>query len=99
MIIDWIVLLSIILFFIGILVVLLRKNMLTIFMGIELMINAANLTLVRYGVLHNVAETFVLVLFSMAIAAAEAVIGLSIIIAIFRQYGNTSTEKTTLLRW
>ena len=67
-------------------------------MGIELMINAANLLLVRFGVLYNVAETFVLVLFSMAIAAAEVVIGLSIIISIFRQYRSISTEKTVLLK-
>jgi NADH-quinone oxidoreductase subunit K len=73
-----------ILFIIGTVGVLIRRNPLVIFMSIEMMLNAANLTLVAYSNhLHNM-EGQIFVFFVMTVAAAEVVVGLAIIVAIFR---------------
>jgi len=73
-----------ILFIIGTVGVLIRRNPLVIFMSIEMMLNAANLTLVAYANhLHNM-EGQIFVFFVMTVAAAEVVVGLAIIVAIFR---------------
>jgi NADH-quinone oxidoreductase subunit K len=73
-----------ILFIIGTLGVLIRRNPLVIFMSIEMMLNAANLTLVAYANhLHNM-EGQIFVFFVLTVAAAEVVVGLAIIVAIFR---------------
>ena len=73
-----------ILFIIGTLGVLIRRNPLVIFMSIEMMLNAANLTLVAYAHALRNMEGQIFVFFVMSVAAAEVVVGLAIIVAIFR---------------
>jgi NADH-quinone oxidoreductase subunit K len=76
--------LSAILFTIGVVGVLVRRNPLVIFMSIELMLNAANLAFVAFGRAPGAADGQVIVFFVMTVAAAEVAVGLAIIVAIFR---------------
>jgi NADH-quinone oxidoreductase subunit K len=91
--------LSVVLFGIGVLGVLVRRNPLVIFMSIELMLNAANLALVAFGQRHGTADGQALVFFVMCVAAAEVAVGLAIIVAIFRLRSRLSVDELSLLRW
>lgn len=90
--------LSALLFTIGSITVLLRRNGIIVFMGIELMLNAANLALVTFSRMHGNLEGQVFAFFVMVVAAAEVVIGLAIIIAIFRTRRSASVDDVNLLR-
>jgi len=89
---------SAILFTIGVIGVLLRRNAIIMFMCIELMLNAVNISLVAFSRVHGM-EGQILVFFVMAVAAAEAAVGLAIIIAIFRHYEVVDLDRFNLLRW
>ena len=89
---------SAILFTIGVIGVLLRRNAIIVFMCIELMLNAANISLVAFSRLHGI-EGQIFVFFVMAVAAAEAAVGLAIIIAFFRLRGSTDVDELSLLKW
>jgi NADH-quinone oxidoreductase subunit K len=78
------VMLSAVLFILGAMGVLLRRNAILLFMSVELMLNAANLALVAFAKQWNQAEGHLFVFFVMAVAAAEVAIGLALIVAIFR---------------
>jgi NADH-quinone oxidoreductase subunit K len=91
--------LSAILFTIGVVGVLVRRNPLVIFMSIELMLNAANLALVAFGHRTGRADAQVLVFFVMTVAAAEVAVGLAIIVAIFRLRRRLSVDELSLMRW
>jgi len=91
--------LSAVLFALGVLGVIVRRNPLVIFMSVELALNAANLALVAFGLRHGSADGQVLVLFVMAVAAAEVAVGLAIIVAIFRLRERLSVDDLSLLRW
>ncbi len=97
--IDWFLALSAVLFCIGVIGVLVRKNAIVIFMSVELMLNAVNLTLISFSSYYGNIEGVILVFFSLAVAAAEAVVGLAIIIAIFRNNLSVDVSKVNLLRW
>jgi NADH:ubiquinone oxidoreductase subunit K len=97
--IDWYLALSAILFTIGVIGVLIRRNAIVIFMCIEMMLNAVNLTLVSFSAYHGDVAGQILVFFSLSVAAAEAVVGLAIIIAIFRNNLSVDITKINLLRW
>ncbi len=81
---NWYLALSAVLFVIGVLGVLLRRNVIVILMSVELMLNAVNLTLVSASQAFGDVSGQILVFFVMAVAAAEAAVGLAIVIAIFR---------------
>ncbi len=89
---------SAILFGIGVLGVLLRRNAIIVFMCIELMLNAANISLVAFSRVHGI-EGQIFVFFVLAVAAAEAAVGLAIIIAIFRHFEVVDLDSFKLLRW
>ncbi len=91
--------LSAILFTIGVTGVIIRRNAIVVFMCIELMLNAVNLGFIgfAYGMQSIVGVMFVF--FVLIVAAAEAVIGLSIILAIFRNKGTLNIDEINLLRW
>jgi NADH-quinone oxidoreductase subunit K len=91
--------LSAVLFSIGVLGVVVRRNPLVIFMSIELALNAANLGLVAFGHRHGSADGQALVLLVMAVAAAEVAVGLAIIVAIFRVRQRLSVDDLSLMRW
>jgi NADH-quinone oxidoreductase subunit K len=87
------------LFAVGTLGVLLRRNALVIFMSVELMLNAVNLTLVTFARMRGELNGQVLAFFVMVVAAAEVVVGLAIIVAIFRRKRSASVDDARMLRW
>ena len=90
--------LAAILFSIGATTVLLRRNAIIVFMGVELMLNASNLTLVTFSRLHGNLTGQVMAFFVMVVAAAEVVVGLAIIVAIFRTRRSASVDDINLLK-
>ena len=90
--------LSTILFAIGAAAVLLRRNAIIVFMGVELMLNATNLMLVTFARIHGDLTGQVLAFFVMVVAAAEVVVGLAIIVAIFRTRRSASVDDINLLK-
>ena len=90
--------LSVLLFAIGSATVLLRRNAIIVFMGIELMLNAANLAFVTFARLRGDLDGQVIALFIMVVAAAEVVVGLAIIMAIFRARRSASVDDANLLK-
>lgn len=88
---------SAILFSIGVLGVLTRRNALILFMCVELMLNAVNLSFIALSRLHGI-DGQVFVLFVMTVAAAEAAVGLAIVISVFRHYRTVDLGRIRLLR-
>jgi NADH-quinone oxidoreductase subunit K len=88
---------SAVLFTIGVVGVLVRKNPLVMFMAIELMFNAANLTFVAFARYLNLLDGQVIALLVMTIAAAEVVVGLAIIVAIFRSRASIDVDEVSAL--
>jgi len=93
------ILLSIIVFAIGVVGVLIRRNAIVIFMSVELMLNAVNLLLTAFSVHHNDSSGQVFVFFIMALAAAEVAIGLAIIVMIYRNINSTDVNILNKLKW
>ncbi|QAY69943.1 NADH-quinone oxidoreductase subunit NuoK [Xylanimonas protaetiae] len=89
--------LAVILFAIGATTVLLRRNAIVVFMGIELMLNATNLAFVTFARIHGDLTGQVLAFFVMVVAAAEVVVGLAIIVTIFRTRRSASVDDVNLL--
>jgi NADH-quinone oxidoreductase subunit K len=97
--ISYFLILSGILFTIGTVGVLVRRNALVIFMSVELQLNAANLSLVAFSRLHRALDGQVLAFFSMVVAAAEVVVGLAIIVAMFNRRRSANVDDASLLKW
>jgi NADH-quinone oxidoreductase subunit K len=91
--------LAAVLFAIGALGVVLRRNVIVVFMAIEIMLNAVNLTFVALARALGSMDGQVIVFFVMTVAAAEAAVGLAIIIAVWRNRGSLMVEEQVLLRW
>jgi NADH-quinone oxidoreductase subunit K len=91
--------LSAVLFTIGVLGVLVRRNILIIFMSIELMLNAVNLALVAFSREFGSADGQVFVFLVMTVAAAEAAVGLAIIICLFRNRKSVNVDDLNLMKW
>jgi NADH-quinone oxidoreductase subunit K len=89
---------SAILFAIGTTGVLVRRNALVIFMSVELQLNAVNLALVAFSRMHNELDGQVLAFFSMVVAAAEVVVGLAIILNVYRRRHSAIVDDASLLR-
>ncbi|MCF8569426.1 NADH-quinone oxidoreductase subunit NuoK [Gordonia sp. HY002] len=90
--------LAAIVFAIGAAGVLLRRNAIVVFMCVELMLNAANLAFVTFARMHGSFDGQVIAFFTMVVAAAEVVIGLAIIMTIFRTRRSASVDDADLLR-
>lgn len=90
--------LSAILFSLGVAGVLLRRNAIVLFMCVELMLNAANLTFVTFARMLNDVGGQVLVFFTLVVAAAEVAVGLAIIVAIFRRRQGATADDLDLLK-
>ncbi len=95
---DMSLLLSAILFSIGTIGVLIRRNAIILFMCVELMLNAVNLAFVSLSAVWGI-EGQIFVFFVMTVAAAEAAVGLAIIISIFRHRESVDLKDFNLLRW
>ena len=96
--ISWYLVLAAVLFAIGTVGALTRRNGITIFLSIELMLNSVNLTLVGYSRLLGDHTGQLVVFFVLAVAAAEAAVGLAIVISLFRLKKTVETDKVDLLR-
>jgi NADH-quinone oxidoreductase subunit K len=88
-----------VLFCIGVLGVFVRRNAIVIFMCIELMLNAVNLTFIAISKSLNSLDGQVIVFFVMTVAAAEAAIGLAIILSLFRNRETVNVDEVNLMRW
>jgi len=91
--------LAVVLFTIGGTVVLVRRNAIVVFMGVELMLNAANLAFVGFARMNGDLTGQTVALFVMLVAAAEVVVGLAIIMAIFRTRRSASVDDANLLKY
>jgi NADH-quinone oxidoreductase subunit K len=102
---DHVILLSAVLFAIGVIGVVTRRNLIVILMSIELMLNAANLAFVGFNRLwpgapgENALDGQVFVLMVITIAAAEVAVGLGIVISMFRNRDSVDIDEVSLLRW
>ena len=97
--IDYYILLSTLLFSIGVLGVLFRRNAIIILMCIELMLNAVNLLLVAFSTYHSGPAGQIFVFFIMAVAAAEVAVGLAILMMIYRNTNSTDINFLNKLKW
>jgi NADH-quinone oxidoreductase subunit K len=95
---GWYMALAAVLFIIGGSGILLRRNALIMFMSVELMLNAVNLTFVAAGRELNVIDGQVSVFFVMVVAAAEVVVGLAIIVTVFRRRATASVDELSALK-
>ena len=91
--------LAALMFTIGVVGVLVRRNAIVIFMFVELMLNAVNLVFVTFARMHGEVSGQVLVFFVLVVAAAEVVVGLAIILLIARGRGSADVDDASLLRW
>jgi len=93
------ILLCAVIFSIGVIGVMIRRNAIVIFMSVELMLNAVNLLLTVFSVYHNDPNGQVFVFFIMALAAAEVAVGLSIIVMIYRNTNSIDINVLNRLKW
>ena len=91
--------LSAVIFAIGVTGVIIRRNLIVILMSIELMLNAVNLTFIAFSRALGSIDGQVIVLFVMTVAAAEAVVGLAIVISVFRHRQTLDPQEMQLLKW
>ncbi len=96
--IEYYIVLSAILFTLGALGVLVRRNVIVIFMSIELMLNSANLAFVAFARLYNQVSGQVFVFFVMTVAAAEVAVGLALMVAIFRTKHSIDVDQMSALK-
>ena len=97
--IEYYLILSAFMFSVGIVGVLTRRNAIVVFMCVELMLNSANLTLITFSSYLGDTTGQLFVFFVMAVAAAEAAVGLAIIIAIFRNKLTVNIDEINILKW
>ncbi|HEV7928374.1 MAG TPA: NADH-quinone oxidoreductase subunit NuoK [Verrucomicrobiae bacterium] len=89
---------SVLLFCLGLLGVLVRRNVLVIYMSLELMLNAANLALVAFSRFNNNLNGQIIVFFIITVAASEVAVGLALIVALYRRRHTTHVEDLTALK-
>ncbi len=95
---SWYLLLSAILFSLGVIGFLIKRNLITVFMSIELMLNAVNLSFVAFACQWHEVRGQIFVFFVMMVAAAEAAVGLAIIIAVFRARSTLAVDYIDLMK-
>lgn len=91
--------LAVVLFGIGTIGVLITRNMIVLFMSVELMLNAANMALIAFSRTLNSMDGHVMVFLVLTVAAAEAAVGLGMIITIFRNRETVNIDRFNLLKW
>ena len=96
---NYYLVLSAVIFAIGVAGVIVRRNVIVILMSVELMLNAVNLTFLAFARSFGSMDGQVIVFFVMTVAAAEAVVGLAIIIALFRHRRSLDPREMHLLKW
>jgi NADH-quinone oxidoreductase subunit K len=96
---DYYLILSAFLFVTGIIGVITRRNAIIIFMSIELMLNAVNLSMVAFSAFSGDIAGQMFVFFIMAVAAAEAAVGLAIVLALFRRKKSVYVDEVNIMKW
>ena len=96
---SYYVILSLIVFIIGVIGVLIRKNIIVLLLSIELMLNAANINFVAFSHYLKALDGQIFVFFVLTVAAAEVVVGLAIIIALYRGKTTINVDDVNLMRW
>jgi NADH-quinone oxidoreductase subunit K len=96
---SYYLILSALLFSVGTAGVFMRRNLITILLSIEIMLNAVNLTFVAFGRSHGTVDGQIIVAFVMTVAAAEAAVGLAIVVALFRHRESLNPDAFTSLKW
>ncbi len=96
---DWYLMLSAVLFVTGVIGVITRRNAIIIFMSLELMLNAVNLTMVSFSAYNGSIGGQMFVFFIMAVAAAEAAVGLAIVLALFRNKQTVYVDEVNVMKW
>jgi NADH-quinone oxidoreductase subunit K len=97
--IDYYIILSAFLFTVGVIGVVISRNLIVMFMAVEIMLNAANLALVAFSRQWKLMDGHVFVFLVMTVAAAEAAVGLAIIIAVFRNRESVNADTLNLMKW
>jgi NADH-quinone oxidoreductase subunit K len=97
--ISWYLVLSAVLFGLGVVAFVFKRNIITIFMSIELMLNAVNLAFVAFARARNQLDGLVFVFFVIVVAAAEAAVGLAIVIMLARNRESLNVERINLLKF
>ncbi len=95
---TWYLLLSAILFALGVAGFLFRKNIITVFMSIELMLNAVNLSFIAFSYTHNAVDGHIFAFFVMVVAAAEAAVGLGIILTVFKNRATLQIDEISSMK-
>ncbi len=96
---TWYLILSGAIFTIGAIGVLIRRNALVILMSIELMLNAVNLSFVTFSKMHDSMDGQIFVFFIMTVAAAEAAVGLAIVVALFKNKSTVNVDDINIMKW
>ncbi|MEZ6157480.1 MAG: NADH-quinone oxidoreductase subunit NuoK [Candidatus Scalinduaceae bacterium] len=96
---TWYLVLSGALFTMGAIGVLIRRNALVILMSIELMLNAVNLAFVTFSRQHDSMDGQIFVFFIMTVAAAEAAVGLAIVVALFKNKSTVNVDDINIMKW
>ena len=96
---DYYIILSAFLFVVGVLGVVISRNLIVMFMSVEIMLNAANLAMMAFSRHLGNMDGHVFVFLVMAVAAAEAAVGLAIVIAIFRNRDSVNADALNIMKW
>ena len=96
---SWFLILSAILFLIGVLGFFVKRNIIALLLSVEIMLNAVNLTFVAFSSRNGQISGQVFVFFVLVVAAAEAAVGLALVIAMFRNRETLNVDRSNLLKW
>jgi len=96
---NYVLLVSVVLFALGVAGVLLRRGAIVILMSVEIMLNAANLAFITFSRQFDQVDGQIYAFFVMTLAAAEAAVGLAIVLALFRLRGSTDVDRLNLMKW
>jgi NADH-quinone oxidoreductase subunit K len=96
---SWYLVLSAVLFLIGVLGFFTKRNIITLLLSVEIMLNAVNLTFVAFSSEQRLISGQIFVFFVLVVAAAEAAVGLALVIAMFRNRESLNVDRSNLLKW
>jgi len=96
---NWYLILAAALFLIGVLGFFVKRNIITLLLSVEIMLNAVNLTFVAFSSQHGIISGQIFVFFVLVVAAAEAAVGLALVIAMFRNRETLNVDRSNLLKW
>ena len=96
---SWFLILSAVLFSIGVLGFLIKRNIIALLLSVEIMLNAVNLTFVAFSSKNHQISGQIFVFFVLVVAAAEAAVGLALVIAMFRNRETLNVDRSNLLKW